>query len=84
MGAPVLGAICNAGHEGGEAGVGTPVVSTLSSAARWQVTMGYRWQNSFRRFRGDVEQLERLEEETQVENKTHLFDFALSYQVSPR
>jgi len=46
--------------------------------------MGYRWQNSFRHFRGDVEQTERLEERTEVENRLHLFDFSLSYQVTPR
>ena len=83
----MLGAICSAGHADGETaaiGGGGAVTSSLTSATRWTASFGYRWQNSFRRFRGDVEQLERLEEETQVENKTHLFDFALSYQVSPR
>ena len=82
----MLGAICSAGQEVSEtAGIGGgTVTSTLSSASRWTVSFGYRWQNSFRHFRGDVEQTERLEEETQVENKTHLFDFGLSYQVSPR
>jgi Putative MetA-pathway of phenol degradation len=80
----VLGAICNAGHENGESGAGGPVGTTLSTAARWQLTMSYRWQNSFRHFRGDVEQPERLDDETQVENNLHLFDASLSYQATPR
>lgn len=80
----MLGAICNAGHESGEAALGSPVTSTLSTAAHWQFTMSYRWQNSFRHFRGDVEQTQRLDQQTQVENNLHLFDFALSYQMTPR
>jgi hypothetical protein len=46
--------------------------------------MGYRWQNSFRHFSGDVEQHERVEEDTQMENKTHVFDVGIGYQLTPR
>jgi hypothetical protein len=84
MGAPVIGAICSAGHEAGEGGVGATITTTQSTAARWNFTMAYRYQNSFRHFRGDVEQLERLDDETQVENNLNVFDFGLSYQITPR
>jgi len=80
----VFGAVCSAGHKSGEAGSGNAVTTTLSNTARWQLSFGYRWQNSFRHYRGDVEQKERVEQGTQVENGLHLFDVALSYRVSPR
>jgi hypothetical protein len=79
----VLGAICSAGHEGELAG-SSPVTTTLSTASRWQITTGYRWQNSYRHFRGDHEEANRIEEGTEVENALHLFDFSLSYQATPR
>jgi hypothetical protein len=84
MGAPVIGAVCQAGHDAEQGGLGQTVVTTASTASRWQVTFGYRWQNSFRHFRGDHEEAERVEDGTEVENRLHLFDLALSYRVSPR
>jgi len=56
----------------------------LSPESRWQVNVGYRWQRSFRHFRGDHEEANRVEEQTQVENRLHLFDVGLNYQASPR
>jgi hypothetical protein len=84
MGAPVIGAVCQAGHNPEEGRVAPTVSTTLSTASRWQLTFGYRWQNSFRHFRGDHEEAERVDEGTEVENRLHLFDLALSYRVSPR
>ncbi|MGH9339173.1 MAG: hypothetical protein ACRD1R_06205 [Acidobacteriota bacterium] len=80
----MIGAICSAGHDLGDPGVGNPVTTTLSNPSRWQVSFGYRWQDSFRHFRGGHEEAHRVEEGTEVQNKLHLFDLALSYQVSPR
>ena len=82
----MLGAICSAGQHAGEgAGVaGAPVTTTLTGATRWTLTSGYRWQNSFRHFRGDHEEEERIDGGTEVENRTHLFDVGLSYQLNPR
>lgn len=85
MGAPVIGAVCQAGHDpeaGG--GLGQTVASTLSSASRWQLSLGYRWQDSNTHFSGDVEQKQRVALDTQMENRLNLFDVALSYRVSPR
>jgi hypothetical protein len=85
QGAPVIGAICNAGQGGNEAtGVGNSVSSSVSTTARWQLSFNYRWQDSYRHFVGDVEQPQRLEQQTQQENKIHLFDVGLSYQLNPR
>jgi hypothetical protein len=80
----VIGAICSAGQSSGEAGLGTAVLRPLSPQSRWQVSVGYRWQRSFRHFRGDHEEANRLEEGSEVENKLHLFDVGLNYQASPR
>ena len=86
MGAPVLGAICNAGHEGaaGGPGLGAVVSTTQATASRFQLSMGYRWQDSLTHFNGDEEQKQRVGQDTQMQNKLHLFDVALSYRVSPR
>jgi len=80
----VLGAICDAGNEGEGVGVGGAVSNTLSSASRWSVSTGYRWQDSYRHFVGDVEQKQRILLQTQVENKIHLIDLSLNYQLTPR
>src|SRR5882724_9033154 len=48
------------------------------------MSFGYRWQDSFRHFVGDVEQPQRVAQDTQQENKVHLFDVSLSYRVSRR
>lgn len=50
----------------------------------WQVNMGYRYFNSFRHFVGDVEQTQRLEQQTQVINDSHGLDIGISYLVNPR
>lgn len=79
----MIGAICSAGRLSGEPGFG-PSVVPFTPESRWQVSVGYRWQRSFRHFRGDHEEANRIEEGTEVENKLHLFDVGLSYQASPR
>lgn len=68
----MIGAIANAGDR------------PRSVAERWQVTVGYRWQPSFRHFRGSHEEPHRVEQGTQVENRLHLFDVGASFQISPR
>jgi hypothetical protein len=55
-----------------------------SNPGRWTVSFGYRWQDSFRHYSGDVEQTQRVAQDTQMENKLHLWDVALSYQLSRR
>src|SRR5207302_6911075 len=85
-GAPVIGALCSGGEEGAGGGTGifNQIFTGASSPGRWTVSFGYRWQDSFRHFVGDVEQPQRVEQDTQQENKIHLFDVSLSYRVSRR
>ena len=82
--APVIGAIANAGQSIGEGGVGGTGSRPRSEADRWLVSVGYRWQDSYRHFRGPNEEANRIEDGTQVENRMQLFDVAVSYQASPR
>ncbi|MCX6626903.1 MAG: hypothetical protein NTW28_04635 [Candidatus Solibacter sp.] len=59
-------------------------MSSAPSSGRWNLSFGYRWQDSFRHFVGDVEQPQRVAQDTQQENKIHLFDVALSYRLNRR
>jgi hypothetical protein len=79
----VLGALCGGGETAGE----SPLTGSSASApypGRWEISFGYRWQDSFRHFVGDVEQPQRVAQDTQQENKIHLFDVALSYRATRR
>ncbi len=82
----MIGALCDGG-EGAGAGVRgglSRFFTGASSPGRWTVSFGYRWQDSFRHFVGDVEQPQRVAQDTQQENKIHLFDVAVTYRVSRR
>lgn len=82
----MLGALCGGGETAGAAAFGgsSRIFSGPSSPGRWTVSFGYRWQDSFRHFVGDVEQPQRVAQDTQQENKIHLFDVAVSYRASRR
>jgi len=80
----VLGALCGDSSEDGSGSSGGRFFTGASSPGRWTVNFGYRWQDSYRHFVGDVEQPQRVELDTQQENKVHLFDVSLSYRVSRR
>jgi hypothetical protein len=61
---------------------GTGTVCTKQShieheAKGWQLNTGYRYFKSFRHFKGDVEQKERLEQNTEVINWQHSLDLSL-------
>lgn len=53
-------------------------------AAKFEVSLGYRYLPSSRHFIGTVEQKQREVLGTQIQNNTHLFDLSLSYQLNPR
>ena len=55
QGGPMVGSMCAGEH--GTAG-------SPASPGRWEVSFGYRWLNSFRHFVGDVEQPQRLLQNT--------------------
>ena len=50
----------------------------------WQVSAGYRYFRSFRHYKGDVEQHERLEQHTEVVNLSHALDLGITYMPSLR
>jgi hypothetical protein len=54
------------------------------SPGEFDFSIGLRHQFSFRHFVGDVEQKQRIQLGTQVENKINLLNFNLNYQVSSR
>jgi len=81
----VLGALSGGEVTGDAAFSGINRLFTGATApGKWTVSFGYRWQDSFRHFVGDVEQPQRVAQNTQQENKIHLFDVGLSYRVSRR
>jgi hypothetical protein len=81
----VIGALCSGGESlAAETGRAIRVFSGATSPGRWTVSFGYRWQDSFRHFVGDVEQPQRVAQDTQQENKIHLFDVSVDYRISRR
>lgn len=58
--------------------------SVLIGKGQWQTGLNYRYFKSFRHFRGDSEQHERLEENTEVINHAHSIDLGLAYGLSNR
>ena len=56
----------------------------LLTKGEWQVSGTYQYYHSFRHFRGDVEEHERIENGTQVENLAHSFDISLTTAITDR
>lgn len=50
----------------------------------WTLTVGYRYQPSFRHFIGTVEQVQREVNHNQIENIYHLLDFSIERQLTAR
>jgi hypothetical protein len=50
----------------------------------WTAAVGYRWQKSDRHFTGEHEDVERLQQGTEVINDINLVDISLSYAFSKR
>ena len=50
----------------------------------WEISVGYRYQPSNRHFIGSEEQAQRDEGNSEIENIYHLFDVAISRQLTPR
>lgn len=51
---------------------------------QWQASLGYRYFKSYKHFKGDIEQTERVENGTEVINKSHTLDLGLSYGLNDR
>lgn len=58
--------------------------SAALSKGQWQVGANYRYFKSFRHYRGDSEQVERLEQNTEVINHAHSLDLGVSYGLTNR
>jgi hypothetical protein len=79
----VIGALCSSSN---------PSVAESTSADdnkpwsrhHWAVSVGYRYQHSFRHFVGTTEQVQREKDGTQVVNYMNLFDVSLTYRINPR
>ena len=84
--APVIGALCGEGESTDATHLTgfNRFFKGASTPGKWQISFGYRWQDSFRHFIGDVEQPQRVLQNTEQENKIHLFDVELSYRASRR
>ncbi len=63
---------------------GTASNSILLGKGQWQFGANYRYFRSFRHFKSDSEQKERLEKHTEVINYAHSVDLGLSYGISNR
>lgn len=56
----------------------------LLARDEWQVNASYQYFRSFRHFRGDHEEANRVEENTEVVNINHSSDLAISYGIRDR
>jgi len=77
----VIGALCSrAAHASG----GGSRIPDPPRRQPWEISIGYRYQPSNRHFVGSEEQTRRDEANSEIENIYHLFDFAISRQLTPR
>ena len=81
--APVIGALSSTSNPITERS-DSPNDSNPWSAHHWAVSVGYRYQHSFRHFVGTTEQVQREQNHTQVVNYLNLFDVSLTYTINPR
>jgi hypothetical protein len=73
----------------GTPGLGVLAETTCGRAERahpkkWTLSVGYRYQPSFRHFIGTVEQTQREVNHNQIENIYHLLDYSLERQLTSR
>lgn len=58
--------------------------SAISSKGNWVVSTDYRYFKSFRHFRGDHEEANRLENNTEVINKSHIVDLGMGFGLTDK
>jgi hypothetical protein len=80
----VLGALCSSSNTDEQNQVTDSDDHGPWSARHWSLTLGYRYQQSFRHFVGTVEQTQREKQGTQVVNYLNLFDVSVTYKINPR
>ena len=79
----MIGALCSRSAHSGPRATGSAIPDPPRRQP-WQVSIGYRYQPSNRHFRGDVEQHERDEANSEILNIYHLFDVSVSRQITRR
>jgi hypothetical protein len=55
-----------------------------ASKGQWQIQTSYRYFESFRHFRGDEEETNRVEDGTQVINVSHAMDWSIGHMLTDR
>ncbi|MCB9315339.1 MAG: hypothetical protein H6569_04330 [Lewinellaceae bacterium] len=65
-------------------GCGAASATTLLAKGEWQANLNYRYFRSFRHFRGDHEEMNRVEMGTEVINIAHIADLGLAYSLTNR
>lgn len=65
-------------------GCGAASANSLLNKGQWQASLNYRYFRSYRHFRGDHEEINRVEQGTEVINLTHIADFGLAYSLNQR
>lgn len=65
-------------------GCGTASANSLLNNGQWQANLNYRYFRSFRHFRGDHEETNRVEQGTEVINISHIAELGLAYSISHR
>ena len=74
---------CVVAHSVGEVG-GPDSAGGYLAPGHWQFTLDYRHLYSFRHYVGSVEQVYRLQGNSEVRNRINLVDAGLTYQITPR
>ena len=74
---------CVVAHSVGEVG-GPDSAGGYLAPKHWQFTLDYRHLYSFRHYVGSVEQVYRLQGNSEVRNRINLVDAGLTYQITPR
>ena len=74
---PVIGALCST-SDPKQGNILRSEKQGAFSAHHWSISVGYRYQHSFRHFVGTTEQTQRETQHTQVVNYINLFDAALT------
>ncbi len=65
-------------------GCGAASNNSLLNKGQWQANLNYRYFRSFRHFRGDHEEVERVELGTEVVNIAHTAELGLAYSLNSR
>jgi hypothetical protein len=79
----VIGALCSRSAHSSVRATGSAIPDPPRRQP-WQISIGYRYQPSNRHFRGDEEQHERDEANSEILNIYHLFDVSISRQITRR